>query len=525
MRIQPSPATPPRTRNRAERGPSVRGLLAAVATLTATLLTGPAGGQTGPSPPAAYPCGEPLGALPTHACLLPSEFAMAKDPGQQQRNFYDFMWRSFIAVNWPHEEGGQRGQPSRTDSILTQRGAGPLAPSVWETYREPAEIFLPPDRWSDYPDWNTPRPPPPPGVELPEDGRMLLSYSGLVDYATDILQPDFFPDSTGLLVDQNGHIVRYEVAVNQAFFTYVEHFRYFDCNQQIADVMLRVQDPDHPAGFQQPPFGTPEELGPGGYLHELPIWARQGMVDVKAAWRVLDPARGDRPERYLHRPIYTGDGVQLMGLVALHILRFTPNGESMQGRVAATFEQVDNVSVEAALCPDYEPSSPPPLRPSFNSGAPPSDLQARLGFAGPIPTSSPTPVDIYRVTEIPDEVQAANCEYRRLLRGSVFEHYQLIGTQNRHPGATVPQADPANNGHEGPVTGTYTNTNNLINTALESYTQTNYSCILCHVRARPVGVPKKALEVNDFKTLTFLLQAAFGREVNGTCNCRQCGGS
>ena len=58
------------------------------------------------------------------------------------------------------------------------------------------------------------------------------------------------------------------------------------------------------------------ELGPGGYLHDLPIWARQGMVDVKAAWRVLDPARGDRPERYLHRPIYTGDGVQLMGLVA-----------------------------------------------------------------------------------------------------------------------------------------------------------------------------------------------------------------
>ena len=45
------------------------------------------------------------------------------------------------------------------------------------------------------------------------------------------------------------------------------------------------------------------------------------MVDVKAAWRVLDPARGDRPERYLHRPIYTGDGVQLMGLVALHVLR------------------------------------------------------------------------------------------------------------------------------------------------------------------------------------------------------------
>jgi len=504
--------------------PSATSRLARRTVATLALVAGAAilgTGTAGAEPAASYPCGEPLGGLPADACLLPPEFAMSTHPVEQQDNFYDFMWRSFIALNWPHEAGGERGQPSRTDSILTQRGTGELAPSVWETYRAPSEIFLPPDGWSDYPQWNTPRPPPP-GVDLPAGARPLFGYSGLVEYAADILQPDFFPDSTGLLVDQDGNVVRYEVAVNQAFFTYVRHFRYFDCNQQIADVALRVDDPDHPAGFQQPPFGTQAQLGRGGYLHDLPIWARQGMVDVKAAWRVLDPDRGDRLERYLHRPIYTGDGVRLMGLVALHILRFTPNGESEQGRVAATFEQVDNVSVEAEVCPEYEASSAPPVRPSFNSGAPPSDVEARLGFAGPIPTSSPTPVDVYRVTPIPAAVQAANCKYRRLLRGSVFEHYQLIGTQNKHPGTTVPQADPANNGHEGPVTGTYTNTNNLINTALESYTQANYSCILCHVRARPVGVPKKALEVDDFKTLTFLLQSAYGRRINGVCNCRHC---
>ena len=499
--------------------PPTEGFVATFATLGLAAILGAGAGSAEPTP--AYPCGEPFRDLAADACLLPPEFAMAPDPVEQQEAFYDFMWRSFIALNWPHEEGGQRGQPSRTDSILTQRGAGELAPSVWETYREPAEIFLPPDGWSDYPDWNTPRPPPP-GEDLPAGTRRLLSYGGFVEYAADILQPDFFPDSTGLLVDQNGHIARYEVAVNQAFFTYVRHFRYFDCNRQIADVLLRVEDPTGPGGFQLPPFGTEAELGPGGYLHELPIWARQGMVDVKAAWRVLDPSRGDRPERYLHRWIHTGDGVQLMGLVALHILRYTPNGEAQQGRVAATFEQVDNVSVAAEVCPRYVASSAPPPRPSFNSGAPPSGLQARLGFAGPVPTTSPVPVDVYRVTPIPEGVQAANCQYRNLLRGSVFEYYQLIGTQNKHPGATVPQADPANNGHEGPVTGTYTNTNNLINTALESYTQANYSCILCHVRARPVGVPQKAREIDELKTLTFLLQSAHGRRINGVCNCRQC---
>ena len=472
---------------------------------------------------ASYSCGGPLGDLPAGACLLPPEFAMADEPTQQQNNFYDFMWQSFIALNWPHEEGGERGQPSQSDSILTQSGAGELPFSVWETYREPAEIFLPPSQWNDYPEWNSAAPKPA-GVELPKGARPLLSYAPLVEYASDIFQPDFFPDSTGLLVDQSGHVVRYEVAVNQAFFTYVKHFQYFDCNQQIADVLLSVEDPSSPGGFQQPPFGTPSELGSGGYLAGLPIWARQGMVDVKAAWKVLDPERGDRPERYLHRQIYTNDGVRLMGLVALHILRFTPNGPEKQGRVAATFEQVDNVSLKEDVCPGYEATTEPPLRPSFNSGAPPSAVQARLGFEGPIPTSSPTPVDIYRVTEIPSGVQAANCKYRQLLRGSVFENYQLIGTQNKHPGKVVPQSDPTGNGHEGPVTGTYTNTNNLINSALESYTQNNYSCILCHVRARPQGVPKKALEVNQFKTLTFLLQSAYGRKINGVCNCRQCSG-
>ncbi|MEM7480674.1 MAG: hypothetical protein AAF481_05835 [Acidobacteriota bacterium] len=445
---------------------------------------------------------------------------MASDPVQQQNTFYDFMWRSFIALNWPHQEGGERGQPSQTDSILTQAGFGPLVPSVWETYRSPDEIFLPPVQWNDYPSWNTPRPPTA-GAPLPAGARPLMGYSDLVEYASDILQPDVFPDPTGLLVDQCGGVVRYEVATNQAFFTYIEHFRYFDCNQQIADVLLRVEDPNNPAGFQQPPFGTKAQFGAGGYLQDLPVWARQGMVDVKAAWRPLDPVR-DRLDRYLHRKIDTGERVQLMGLVALHILRFTPNGANRQGRVAATFEQVDNVSLEEAVCPDFEPTSPAPSRPSFNRGTSPSNIQSRLGFEGPIPTTSPTPVDIYRVTPLPTAVQTANCRYRKLLRGSVFEHYQLIGTQNKHPGKTVPQSDPANNGHEGPVTGTYTNTNNLINAALESYTQANYSSILCHVRARPIGVPMKASEVDDFKTLTFLLQSAHGRPIKGVCNCRQC---
>lgn len=464
--------------------------------------------------------------LPGKPWLLPAMFEEDGNPIKQQYNYFDFMWRSFIAINWPNVpittktiDGkhviteGFRGEPDPDQHITEQKGTGPLALTVWETYREPSEIFLPPEVWPNYPDWNTPRPVPQTvyraDTQATNARPLKRQPEGLTAYATDISQPFFFPDPTGPLIDQNGNYVRYEVAVNQAFFTYVRHFRYFNAERQITDVMRSVVSPDDPKGFQRPPFGFASEFAPDGYLSDLPSFARQGLVDVKAAWRVLDPAKGDRPERYLHREIFidnTGT-MQLMGLVGLHILRYTPNGKG--AFVAATFEQVDNT----AILPHHR--DVPGLKPSFNSGARANAEQARLGFAGPIPTNTPQvnpkPVDIYRVTKLPlgdFSVSAANASYQALLGDSVFSFYRLIGTQNKRPGDNIGDANPNLNGHEGPITGVYTNTSNLINTALESYSQQNFSCILCHVRARPQGVPDGALQVDHFKILTFLLNSA-----------------
>ena len=467
----------------------------------------------------AFSCGESRSKLPADAYLLRLTWQKSDDAATQQAFYYDFVWESFIALNWPNvpigvKDGrivkGFRGEPiAKKDLILEQRGAGPLKYiSVWETYREPAfEVFLSPGRFGDFPKWNTPRPRMP-GQEK-TGARPLLGYNngGFVEYATDLNQPDFFPSPTGPLIDQNGNYVRYEVAVNQAFFTYVRHFGYFNPNLQIRGVQEALRDPEAQSGFQLPPHGTPEELE-NGYLKDLPKFARQGLIDVKAAWRVLDVAKGDRPERYLHREIVTSDGqVQLMGLVALHILRFTPDGQ-----VASTFEQVDNVSGDGNAG----------VKPSFNTGAEPSPVQSRLGFEGAFPPAiprgaappaGPKPVSVYRVTPLLEGVVAANQKYQHMLKGSVFEFYELIGTQNKHPGKPLEiafdtAADRAVNGPEGPVTGVYSNTNNLVNAALESYTQANHSCLQCHIWARPIGVPTQAKEVDRFKTLTFLLQAA-----------------
>ncbi len=475
--------------------------------------------------------------IPAHAqtadkldrSMLPLEYEESPFPDVQQYNIYEFMWRSFVALNWPNVpitttkidghwviDSGHRGKPDSSKKIYYTLPDGVTLPlRVWETYKEPYEIFLEPSQWySDYPKWNTPRPPPPGGATVDTGARRLLRYPvGLTEYTTDVNQPYFFPSATGPLIDQNGHIVRYEVAVNQAFFTYVRTFAYYSAGTQMRAVDNWINGRE--SAFQRPPFGNPAELGQGGYLENLPNWAQQGMVDVKAAWKVLD--EDDDRTRYLNRHIVVDDEgtTQLMGLVALHILRYTPNdydeAKKIDGKfVAATFEQVDNVSVE--------PNSG--LKPSFNNGLPPDSVECAFGFKGEIPSLEgeiPPPVGIYRVASLPEMVQNINEVFQASLPESVFRYYQLIGTQNKYLGTEVfkstecPTRHPLKRtpgGHEGPVTGVYTNTNNLINAALESYSQTNFSCILCHVRARPIGVPDKAFEIDHFKILTFLLQFA-----------------
>ena len=452
-------------------------------------------------------------------------------PQRVQYEYYDFIWKSFIALNWPNipikiEDGkiiqGFRGQPDPASDILDQQGGGLLKKSVWETYREPGtEIFLSPEDWNDYPNWNTPSPN---RAELPR--RTLKNIDGLVEYAADINQPYFFPNPTGPLVDQNGNFVRYEVANNQAFFTYIKHFRYYDANQQIAAVARSLENiEDKTVGFQRPPYGNEP------YLENLKPFAQQGLVDVKAAWRVLE--EGDHPERYLHRQIIIDEdgSEQIMGLVALHIFRYImieqPDGKIIPGYVGSTFEQIDNV----------EPS--PGITPTFNPGTPPSAIQKEFGFEYSIPPVArkdnpkpQAPVAIYRVTPIegsdcqpsitqkcppPLTVAAINAKYQQKLQPSVFAYYQLIGTQNKRPKRKLKFLPPQQrrfNGHEGPITGVYSNTNNLINTALESYSQKNFSCILCHSQARPQGVPEQAFEVDRFKIITFLLNMAQSRLKN-----------
>lgn len=482
---------------------------------------------------------------------LPLKFQVDKqDPVQQQKNFYEFIWQSFIALNWPNEElvidekgcicRGERGKPDSNKRLGHKVKPGEFAQTVWENYKELWEVFPESDDWADDVSgvWNSVRAAPP---HKPAGARFPLRFNGLTAYATDTNQPYFFPHFTGPLYDRNGNPLVYEVAVNRAFFRYVRFFKYYNAQEQIDAVNKYIAGKRDETAFQRPPFGNPAETCPGGYLHDLPEYAQTGMVDVKAAWRVLEES--DDRSRYLHRTMVVGfekDGcpqVRTVGLVALHILRWTPNGYHVDPKdpsknvdgafVASTFEQIDNVQSHGKVPASFNHGNPTPeeLEYGFSSGKQPPVIAEGTPFT----PNRKLSVNIFRATsqQLPPAVVKVNTKYQSCdpVKDTPFQYYQLIGTQNRHQGAIQfkTAAQREKNGHQGPITGVYTNANNLVNSALESYTQKNFSCILCHIRARPFGVlhtkkepfpsfPQVAFEDDHFKILTFLLQSAKTRK-------------
>jgi hypothetical protein len=71
-------------------------------------------------------------------------------PSATPADFYDFSWRSFIALNWPGKKGAvNRGLPDRTKPFSDTD-----TPRVWMTWKSRFEIFQPkaakPKPWASY---------------------------------------------------------------------------------------------------------------------------------------------------------------------------------------------------------------------------------------------------------------------------------------------------------------------------------------------------------------------------------------
>jgi hypothetical protein len=497
-----------------------------------------------------------------------------------QRQVYEFAWDSFVALNWPYlrqDDSGQpgmRGQPDASADAVsiygmpTQCGDSKTTVSpavVWETYMVPGDVFIEDPDPENYPViWSVPE-----FLDLETGHREFRPKQYRAPYnryfADGINQPYTHANvPTGPVVDQNGNYLRYEVTLNQTYFNYIRDYKYFSADVQKAAVRKFLEyawkndeapPTDDPAYFQPVPIGTES------YVPKNEDYARQGLVEVKAAWKILE-LKGDTPdipERFFRRclDILLPDGsnmTRLVGLVGFHIHRVTPNGH-----LPSTFEQIDNVELhrrrdDPLALPETPNLNPGPTRfsyegskdtstgmtwprhpgqrlrrASYPNGYEVNGLSGQPGLIPlafladePLPPKDERPViNVSRVTPIPAEVQQVNRKYQRRWQNSVWRYYQLIGTQNKsgtsegnpsvppNPdiGPGIPNSD-LGPGVPGPQ---YSMTSSLVNTTLESYTQGGWSCARCHINAFPQGVevfPPFEKQFQDLHVMSFLLQNA-----------------
>ena len=378
-----------------------------------------------------------LARLPSLTAEFPRDIAPPATAGSAAsdnvRSADAFSWQAFLALNWPP---GPDGEPD-SGRLPGQTGDNP---SVWETWPEASEIFLP--------DGSAPSPwrnssasalIPPEFAPVPPGARVLRRAGK--SFA------DFAPAAPhGPLVDQNGRHVRTEIRVNRPVFDTIVSGGWYRRSTQAAS--------------------------------STPVVFPDGSIRVQAAWKILSPAevaagRVDALEARRHTPpAPRGPPPRArektrVGLVGFHIASKTPSSPDW---IWSTFEHVDNCPVageeaDRAAYNFYDKTSP---------GAPINQP--------PPPPWNPALVEpparrsqIVRQIPIPLDTRALNASYQAALRAinpaSVWQYYQLVGTR-RHDSSAEPAAP-------------------LVNTTLETYLATDprsaLSCLDCHARAQTAG--------------------------------------
>jgi hypothetical protein len=382
-----------------------------------------------------------------------------------QPAFDQFSWQSFVALNWP---AGADGKP-----LPGPIGANPGSPRVWETYEDAADVF-----------W--------PGTTAAAcntgGGKLLLQMAK----NGHVIDPDGSFDEAvgGPLVDRNLNFVVFEKKMNPDEAAYVRANRLQD---------PQVQDTFSVISFPAGRYANQDSLSGG----------RVGAMEIKAAWRILQPAAGDDTTRYYRRAatIYvpakhsaTGQPLcvnAVVGLVGLHIAHKT---EDFPQWIWSTFEHVDNAPTcpagstncgqdgrrysfynpQCPTCPVNTPLALPAGDSTFRWAATPP-YAARYAYSGRYGSQ------ITRTQPVYDFTEAVNTRWHAALAGTVWAHYRLIGSQwltgTDSPGTAV----------SAPET--------LGNSVLESYIPNTSSCVGCHQGATTVNGKTSA----DF---SFLLEMA-----------------
>jgi hypothetical protein len=448
--------------------PRARRLLLAGALACAAVIACTTASSTGPKPPGETETAQPLPSscnpdpsCPGSTCATSITAALSTPPvdacprfGEFQSDVDVYSWNTFVAMNWPADTS--TCLPNTQSSILSGNG-----PVVWETYPQDLDIFLAPDagspgKWCTF---STPA-----AVEkallklrraTPAERHMLAA--GHVDKvlvsdskASELVAERFGGIDQavgGPLTDQNGRFVRYEKRVNMDEFNYLIANNLWNAAGQGGATV------SFPTGPNQNP--GPCDGGPCGPT---------GAMELKASWKVLNPQEIASKRFYMRQAWVFNDEAGdpspgknpvTVGLVGLHIIHKTA---TQQTWFWSTFEQVDNTtsSFFNPHCPNCQPNTQTAKKP-YTELAP---------DGGPLNA----PVQVVRTTPIQAEKTSPglNAYYRGLLKGSVWENYQLISTQWATGGA--PQGTPVP----------------LANVTMETFIQPKASCLGCHKNATTV---------------------------------------
>ena len=397
-------------------------------------------------------------------------------PATQVR-FDAFSWQSFVALNWPADGAGNPLPGSFTDN--------PGAPRVWEGWTNASVLF--------YGDsGSTPcaaqlRSAPPGArkvlMQMAKNGQVIAPHA------------TFDEAVGGPLLDRNLNFALYEKVVSPDEAAYIRDSSLVTvAGQEAADTI------NFPPGFY-----ADETLMTGGQV---------GSMEVKAAWRILQPASGDDTTRYYHQQALIAVPAEnsptgqpfcisaMVGLVGLHIIHKT---QDFPAWVWSTFEHEDN----APTCPaGGSACGDSAVRYSFfNKACASCQLNTPLKdntflqdsnfiwntsapYGSRYATDSLYGSQITRTDTVYAPTDSMNVLWHGKIGNSVWRHYRLIGSQWQ---AIVPGYPKSDTSNAPPILG---------NTALESFIPTTSDCIGCHTFATTAGTPAK------FADFSFLLGMA-----------------
>ena len=415
-------------------------------------------------------------ALPANSWVVPVDVSSTTP---SQADWWNLGWQTFVALNWPSTApiaGGVVGLPNTQLNIGASSTNQAMVPTTWLTYRSVANTMLvgaaDPGPWA-----SNPVPPPASCAPLtpsypvsPGFNPMLLNMVSKFSSPVPVSNVD---EASGPpLIAQNGWYVTYDIRLAQSEYTFIQQNGYYNGNTQAAAEKANGQIAGFPRDGQ-------------GFTPPLPALAQFGALEVKAAWRILDPVSDKAiiPRYYTQAGYFLQQdgtmcqGPALFGLIGLHILRLTPTTPSTW--FWATFEQVDNVV-------------PPPGGGSATlatAGTPNGACTAQYNNPPAIPTGNipwtgtNTPVNVCMFTNISSGVEAVNKAWQANLAGTVWANYQLIDTIN--PSVAGGPTNPI------PISNANVNTGILANTSMETYTQgkpgKGQTCMDCHAYATPQG--------------------------------------